>query len=164
MENKLSKNDIIGLFILVIVIGLVGFIFLNNNIEKNENTTQVGSKSSEINNELAFDLDLSSLSYNLPNYTKICLPETKQACTPEGKCENIKPTVFLLYDEPNSMIYRCDNKPCDGYEVSKNESGLFTYLEPITPRGFIVKISSDNKYVETVSFGLDTLISYGYCQ
>ncbi|MFH1968125.1 MAG: hypothetical protein ABIJ84_01940 [bacterium] len=159
----MQKSHIYILIVLVVIM-VGGFVFLNNKIEKNENTTQVGSKSSEINNELAFDLDLSSLSYNLPSYTKICLPQTKQACTPEGSCENIKPTVFLLYDEPNNMIYRCDNKPCDGYEVSKNESGLFTYLEPTTPRGFTVKISSDNKYVETVSLGLDTLISYGVCQ
>jgi len=62
------------------------------------------------------------------------------------------------------MIYRCDNKPCDGYEMNKTESGLYTILEPIIPRGFTVKISSDNSYVETASIGLDQFISYGACR
>ena len=62
------------------------------------------------------------------------------------------------------MIYRCDNKPCDGYEIKINQSSIYTYIEPTEPRGFTVKISNDNKYTETVSLGLDTFISYGTCR
>ena len=113
--------------------------------------------------DLTFDIDVSTLSYQLPAYTKICLPKTKQQCSEAG-CEPVKPTVFILYDENNSMVYRCDNKPCDGYKIVKNESGLFTVLEPIEARAFSVKLSFDNKYIETVGFGLDTLVSHGTCK
>lgn len=113
--------------------------------------------------KFSFDIDISNLSYTLPSYTKLCTPNRKQACSNEG-CEDIQPTVFLVYDEINNMIYRCDNKPCDGYEVKTTPSGLYTYIEPIEPRGFTVKISSDNEYVETVNLGLDTFISHGTCK
>jgi len=113
--------------------------------------------------KLSFDIDISSLSYTLPDYTKLCIPNKKQSCSNDG-CEDIQPTVFLVYDEINNMIYRCDNKPCDGYEVKTTPSGLYTYIEPIEPRGFTVKISDDNEYVETVSLGLNTFVSYGTCK
>ncbi len=142
-----NKNTI---FIIIIIL-VAGFFLFGNT--QDENT-----------NDLAFDLDITSLSYNLPSYTKICLPEKKQYCTSDGSCENIKPVVFLLYNETSNTIYRCDDKPCDGYEMNKTESGLYTILEPITPRGFTVKISSDNSYVETTSLGLDQFISYGECK
>ncbi len=138
------------IFIIIIVL-VVGFFLLRDT--QGENT-----------NDLAFDLDITSLSYSLPSYTQACLPEKKQYCTSGGSCENIKPAVFLLYDEINSMIYRCDDKPCDSYEMNKTESGLYTILEPIIPRGFTVKISSDDSYVETASIGLDQFISYGACR
>jgi hypothetical protein len=114
-------------------------------------------------NELNFDIDISKLDYVLPAYTMLCTPDRKQACSDDG-CEDIKPTVFLAYDEVNNMIYRCDTKPCDGYKVNTIQSGLYTYIEPIEPRGFTVKISDDNKYVETASIGLLTLISHGTCR
>ena len=113
--------------------------------------------------DLTFDIDVFSLSYQLPFHTKMCLPDTKQQCS-ESECKPIKPTVFILYDEENSLVYRCDEKPCDSYEVVRNESGLFTVLEPIETRAFSVKLSSNNKYTETVGFGLDTLVSHGTCR
>ncbi len=116
-----------------------------------------------ISNKFSFDIDVSNLSYTLPSHTKLCTPDRKQECSSEG-CEDIQPTVFLAYDEPNNMIYRCDNKPCDGYEVQTSQSGLYTNIAPIEPRGFTVKVSSDNEYVETVNLGLNTLVSYGTCR
>ncbi len=116
-----------------------------------------------ISKKFSFDIDISNLSYTLPSYTKLCIPNRKQVCSSEG-CEAIKPTVFLVYDEINNMIYRCDNKPCDGYKVKTSQSGFYTYIEPIEPRGFTVKISNNNEYIETVSLGLDILVSYGDCK
>jgi len=84
-------------------------------------------------------------------------------CSDNG-CEDIQPTVFLAYDEDNNLIYRCDNKPCDSYKVKVSQSWIYTYIEPTNPRGFSVKISNDNKYIETVSIGLNTLVSYGVCK
>ncbi|MBT4455833.1 hypothetical protein HOC54_01660 [Candidatus Peregrinibacteria bacterium] len=121
------------------------------------------SESDGNDTKMKFDIDVYNLNYTLPSYTKLCIPDRKQACSSDG-CEDIQPTVFLAYDDINGMIYRCDTKPCDAYEVEISQSGLYTYVEPIEPRGFTVKISSDNEYVETVSFGMTTLVSYGFCR
>lgn len=114
-------------------------------------------------NNFSFDIDVNNLNYSLPNYTKLCIPDRKEACSIDG-CEDIQPNVFLVFDETKEMIYRCDNKPCDGYNVKINQSGFYTYVEPVESYGFTVKISNDNEYVETVSIGLVTLISYGTCK
>ncbi len=123
----------------------------------------VGCTNKEQWEKFSFNIDISNLNYTLPNYTKICTPNKKQVCSSDG-CENIQPTVFLAYDETNNMIYRCDNQSCDGYEITNKPSGLYTYIEPTEPRGFTVKISNTNEYTETVSMGLDTLVSYGTCK
>ena len=111
---------------------------------------------------LWFHIVISQLNYSLPHYTKICLPETKQFCD-EGKCNNVKATVFVLYDEDNNKIYRCDNNPCDGYDTISKKSGKYVIIEPIAPRHYSVKISVDNKYIESAGLLLSTYISYGKC-
>ncbi len=113
--------------------------------------------------DLSFDININNLSYILPEYTKICIPNRKQYCTTNG-CEDIKPTVFVLYDENNNMVYRCDNNPCDGYEVTSSPSGMFTNITPVEPRGLSVKIADNGEYTESATLGLDTLISYGTCK
>jgi len=122
----------------------------NNQLEKNQKS-------------LDFDLNLSLLSYTLPEYTKICLPNLRYDCSSNACIQN-KPSVFILYDENSNTVYRCDNNPCDGYEVYKNISGLYTNLTSQNPTGAIWKISVDNQYVETVSLGLDFIIYRGQCQ
>lgn len=139
----------------VLIIGVLLFGFLMVLIS--------GGLQGDSKTDLAFDIDIQKLSYQLPSYTKACLPDTKQKCSDEG-CEDVKPSVFVLYDENNDIIYRCDNKPCDTYQVSRKESGQFVILEPLEPRAYSVKISADNRYVETVGFGLDILVSYGTCK
>jgi hypothetical protein len=111
---------------------------------------------------LKFDLDVSSLSYKLPPHTKFCLPETRNDCS-SGACEQKKPAVFVLYDEVSSQIYRCDNNPCSGFSVIAEESGFYINLTPVSPNGSMYKISSDNRYVETVSLGLDLIMYEGKC-
>lgn len=139
------------IFIAIMIVSIGGFLiyFLNN------------SKKS-----LAFDLDISSLSYSLPAHTNICLPEKKEFCKADGGCEYIKPTVFLLYNEPFDTLYRCDDKPCEGYLVNRTQDDSFIYLEPVppAPEGLSVRISYYDDYVETVNFGPDTLVSYGKCE
>lgn len=168
MEKNLKLVAFIGI---IIASFAVAYYFLFTAPQQSQPQTEKETTNGQVNefldsttkDALAFDIDVSNLSYQLPPYTKICLPETKQQCSEAG-CEDVKPTVFILYDENNSMVYRCDNKPCDGYEVERNESGLFTILEPIEARSFSVKLSFNNKYVETVGFGLDTLVSHGTCK
>jgi hypothetical protein len=123
-------------------------------------TTETPQEKSSAN--LKFDLDLSSLSYKLPTHTKLCIPETRNDCL-SGVCKKDKPVVFVLYDKNTNKIYRCDNNPCDGFKVLAEKSGLYTNLTPKTPNGTMYKFSSDNKYVETVSLGLDLIIYQGKC-
>lgn len=168
MEKNLKLMALIGI---VIASFAVAYYFLFTAPQQSQPQTEEESVNEDVDeflesttkDDLTFDIDVSTLSYQLPPYTKMCLPETKQQCSEVG-CEPVKPTVFILYDENNSIVYRCDNKPCDGYEVERNESGLFTVLEPIEARAFSVKLSFDNKYIETVGFGLDTLVSHGTCK
>lgn len=167
MEKQLKLVALTGIIIASFAVAYY-FLFTapqqsQTQIEEAPANQQADEFLGDTKDDLTFDIDVSALSYQLPPYTKICLPETKQQCGEVG-CESVKPTVFVLYDENNSIVYRCDNKPCDGYEVVRVESGLFTVLQPVEPRVFSVKLSFDNKYVETVGFGLDTLVSHGICK
>jgi hypothetical protein len=144
---------------LIIIIGVVvligGYLLFT---QKNE----VGTNKITTNNNQSFDLDINSLTYQLPEYSKICLPESRFDCS-SGGCERNQPTVFVLYDEDVSKVYRCGNSPCDSYDVTKEVSGLYTNLTPVTPNGSLWKLSEDNQYVETVSIGLGFIIYNGSC-
>jgi hypothetical protein len=138
----------------MIILSFVGFLYLSQKDKILTIETQV---------DLRFKLDTNNLSYTLPKYTKLCTPESTQACSSDG-CKKVLPTVFLAYDESNNMIYRCDNKPCDGYLVEEGKSGTYTNITPVNPNGLAVKISNENKYMEVASMGLSTLTSYGSCK
>lgn len=143
---------------------LAGAVLLSGctSLTKNNNQTNTIDKTEVTAQNIKFDLNLNSLAYQLPTYTKICSPETRYNCSADG-CKQDKPVVFVLYDENVNKVYRCDKKPCDGYDVSKEVSGLYTNLTPVTPNGSFVKLSDDNEYVETVSLGLDSIIYRGKC-
>ena len=149
----MAKNNEISWSIIGITIIVILLIYSSNNKLAERTPDQSG---------LTFDIDLSSLSYQLPRHTKICIPETKQECNENG-CKQIKATVFLLIDEIRYKAYRCDNKPCDSYDINIQRSGLFTNIAPLTPKGWSIKTDSENNYTETTSFGLTKLISYGSC-
>lgn len=146
------------LALLICILTLTGCSMLT----KDNNQTSTTAVKKENSQDFKFDLDVNSLSYQLPAYTKICTPESRYNCSTEG-CEEGKPVVFVLYDENASKVYRCDNNPCDGYSVKEDISGLYKNLTPIIPNGSLVKLSSDNEYVETVSLGLDFIIYRGHC-
>lgn len=150
-----------NLIVIIGIIILVGGYFLFT--QKNDAITNTNQSNKVItNNDQSFDLDINSLTYQLPEYSKICIPESADVCLSSG-CTGDKPSVFVLYDENASKVYRCDNKPCDGYDVSKEVSGQYINLTPVTPNGSLYKLSDDNKYVETVSLGLDFIIYRGTC-
>lgn len=172
MGESFEKNKIfVGIIMASFIIG--GFIYLSkpNSSTTSDNSKMTNAGSPNISTEnLSFDLDIPNLSYDLPEYTKICLPETRNDCSSDGNCVKNKPVVFLLLNERskhdpllNDIIYRCDQNPCDDYLVEKAISGLYTNLSPKIPTGFMVKISSNNEYFETVSFGLDFIINKGKC-
>ncbi len=116
-----------------------------------------------------FNLDLANLNYPLPAHSKICLPEVKYQCSSNG-CERTKPTVFILYDEINSIVYRCDDKPCDAYEMEEFPGGAFKYLVPKDGGNLTFKMADGaalpgiaNQYVETAGILLDVMVSHGTC-
>ena len=156
--NKITEKITLPVAVIIAAIILAVGFYVASTI--NGPTTEVSM--GDTKDDLTFDIDVATLSYQLPSFTKMCLPETTQQCGEAG-CNPRKPTVFILYNENNNTLYRCDKKPCDGYEVMRNEGGLFTVLEPVEPRAFSVKLSFDGKYIETVGFGLDTLVSHGTC-
>jgi hypothetical protein len=110
-----------------------------------------------------FDIDITSLDYQLPTHDLICTPSSKQSCSSDKGCIEIQPSVFLVYDSKTGSVYRCDDQPCDKYAVEKVESGLFYSLVSTEDRDFRLKISDEGGYIETVGLGLVDLTSYGTC-
>ena len=116
---------------------------------------------------LSFDVDINSLSYQLPSYDKLCIPEAKIACS-NNECKSIKPTVFVLYDSVSNKVYRCDKIWCDWYDSISSVSSIYDTIQPIEPKWFFVKIEKienqrKDNYIEVVTLLLDTLISKWTC-
>ena len=57
---------------------------------------------------------------------------------------------------------RCDRN-CDTYEVDIVTAGIFTNMQPTSPRGTVVKVLGAREYVEIVTLGLSVHISSGEC-
>jgi len=145
---------------LVLLIGTLTLSSCSSNYHNNTLTSTSQIKTEKVDD--SFDLNINSLSYQLPSYTKICLPKSRYNCYSDG-CKKTKPAVFVLYDDNLSKVYRCDSQPCDGYDVKKDVSGEYINLTPLIPGSSSVKFSSGNEYVETVSLGLDFIIYRGIC-
>jgi hypothetical protein len=104
-----------------------------------------------------------------PAHNTACFPAKKLLCN-SGACENVEPKVFNLISGSSQSpsltptFSRCDAKGCDTYESRFEPSGEFVNVQPLNPKGMMFKMSlSDSKYVEVVTLGLDTHVSYGYC-
>lgn len=147
------------------IIVLSSFALLLSGCNANDNNIN--------NKDLSFDIDFSSLSYKLPEYTKMCIPEIRNSCSKEG-CEQIKPTVFVLYDKNSKTLYRCGEKPCDSYSVDEYPRGIFTYLRPTDAKELSIKIADGatvdivapemkNEYIELAGSMLGVMVSNGKC-
>jgi hypothetical protein len=132
-----------------------------------------GCNTQVISSDLEFDVNLATLSYDLPQYDKICIPDIKHYCDKDG-CKRIKPLVFILYDKINKIVYRCDEKPCDALPVEVYNRGIFTYLRPEDAKELSIKIADDpsvdnfnfgmkNEYIEILNSMLGVFISNGKC-
>ena len=78
--------------------------------------------------DFKFNLDISTLGYELPLHTMVCIPEKKISCS-KATCTEEIPTVFLLYNESIQTLYRCDSRPCDAYLVEDSLGGAFRNLK-----------------------------------
>lgn len=93
-----------------------------------------------------------------------CTPSKKNYCE-GGSCEEMEPTVWVIFDPISKSASRCDNAGCDTYEVVSGQSGAFTNIQRPSQGGWDVKIDNTNgDYTETATLGLGSYISSGTCE
>ena len=98
-----------------------------------------------------------------PAYASVrCAIQAKYSCSPEG-CEGVKPSVSSRIDLERGTYSRCDTKGCEDYAAAISRSGDFANVA-LPERGMLAKVSmSDGAFVEIVTLGLGTLVSYDTC-
>ncbi len=158
-----------NIFIVILIIAL-GLVYFYSNKPSNNQVSQFN----QIDWDNPFDknIALESVYRNstqLPKHNTVCFPAKKLLCN-SGACENVEPKVFNLItdaSQSSSLVpkfSRCDSKGCDVYDSQFEPSGEYVNIQPLAPKGMIFKMSlADSKYVEVVTLGLDTHVSYGYC-
>ncbi len=94
----------------------------------------------------------------------ICNPSRKTFCS-EGKCTDMKASVWVTIEPALKTASRCDSKGCDNYNVLLSESGIFTNLTRPGNDSWTVKVNNiDGSYTEVTGLLLDQYISYGSCK
>jgi len=104
---------------------------------------------------------------SLPSHDLYCVPSTKSYCNVDG-CKNVEANVFVLLginqSKDSLFMARCDDKPCDIYDVNLLQSGEFTTFETKEPHGILFRTSNlDQSYVEVVTLGTESFVSNGFC-
>lgn len=148
----------------VIVISSFYFNFYSKpEVKSNEKTQQVNKTDSATK-----VLNLyNKMSSSLPPHDLYCIPSKKSYCTLEG-CKDVEANVFLLLgitrQKDSLFMARCDNKPCDVYDVNILQSGAFTTFETKESHGILFKTSQlDQSFVEVVTLGTESFVSNGHC-
>lgn len=158
-----NKNIIIG----VLAIILLGSLYFNfqskSEVSLNENTQQV----KQTDNATKVTNLYNQMSSSLPVHDLYCVPSKKSYCTLEG-CKDVEANVFVLLGktqkEDGLFMARCDNKPCDVYDVNLSQSGAFTTFETKEPHGILFRTSQlDQSFIEVVTLGTESFVSNGYC-
>lgn len=106
-------------------------------------------------------------STSLPNHHTLCVPAKKYLCN-GANCKDAPTKVFDLIGgtREKPTISRCDSMGCDTYDAKLDDSGEYKNIQPVDPKGFMLKMSYntvDKKYVEMATLGLDLYLTYGYC-
>lgn len=160
---KENKNIIIAV-LAVILIGSLYFNFQSKSeVSLNENIQQV----KQTDNATKVTNLYNQMSPSLPAHDLYCVPSKKSYCTLEG-CKDVEANVFVLLGktqkEDGLFMARCDNKPCDVYDVNLSQSGVFTTFETKEPHGILFRTSQlDQSFVEVVTLGTESFVSNGYC-
>lgn len=159
------------LVIIIILILAVGIIYVYISGVSNNQVSQLFDETDQ-NKPFDKNITLENVYKNstqLPEHNTVCFPTKKFLCN-DGMCENVEPKVFNLISgssvssSQNPTLSRCDGKGCDIYDSRFEPSGEHVNVQPFDPKGMIFKMSLVNlKFVEVVTLGLDTHISYGYC-
>ena len=158
-----NKNIIIAI-LAIILIGSLYFNFQSKSeVSLNENNQQVNPT----DNATKVTNLYNQMSSSLPAHDLYCVPSKKSYCTLEG-CKDVEANVFVLLGktqkEDGLFMARCDNKPCDVYDVNLSQSGMFTSFETKEPHGILFRTSQlDQSFVEVVTLGTESFVSNGYC-
>ena len=106
-------------------------------------------------------------STSLPSHHTLCVPSKMYLCN-GADCKDAPAKVFDLIGgtRENPTISRCDTIGCDTYDAQRDDSGEYKNIQPVDPKGFMLKMSYnsvDKKYLEIATLGLDVYLTYGYC-
>ena len=161
----MEKNK--NIIIVILAIALLGSLYFNfqskSEVSLNENVQQV----KQTDNATKVTKLYNQMSSSLPAHDLYCIPSKKFYCTLEG-CKDVEANVFVLLGktarEDGLFMARCDNKPCDVYDVKLSQSGAFTTFETKEPHGILFRTSQlDQSFIEVVTLGTESFVSNGYC-
>ena len=158
-----NKNIIIAVLV-VILFGSLYFNFQSKpEVPLNEDTPQV----KQTDNATKVTNLYNQMSSSLPAHDLYCVPSKKSYCTLEG-CKDVEANVFVLLGKNQKkdslFMARCDNKPCDVYDVNLSQSGAFTTFETKESHGILFRTSQlDQSFIEVVTLGTESFVSNGYC-
>jgi hypothetical protein len=94
----------------------------------------------------------------------VCTPQRRLVCN-SGTCEAASPVVHIRITRQSPIqgtMSRCDHD-CDTYPVNISSAGLFTSVQPVMPRGTLVKVMGARKFIEIATIGLEVHYSSGEC-
>ena len=164
-ENKVIVAIILGSLFIAVAVYISRQPITSAPLGSQENTQQEQVKQS--NSEVKVTNLHTQMLPSLPAHDLYCIPSKKSYCSLEG-CENVEPNVFILLGktqkEDGLFLARCDNKPCDIYDVNLLQSGEFTTFETKEPHGILFRTSNlDQSFIEVVTLGTESFVSSGHC-
>lgn len=163
--NWIKQNKIASTIILVLV-AILAIVYFNKqpattflSPQENQQQTTRNDNASKVSNLY------NQMLPSLPAHNLYCIPSKKSYCTLEG-CKDVEANVFILLGQRKDSLFlaRCDNKPCDMYDVNLVQSGEFTSFETKEPHGMLFRTSNlDQSFIEVVTLGTESFVSNGYC-
>lgn len=167
MDKWIKENKITTTLVIILAI-IFGIVYFNKQTipppaDFQENTQQI--KQSD-NIRTVTNL-YNQMSPTLPPHDLYCIPSKKSHCSLAG-CKDVEANIFILLGKTQKadglFMARCDNKPCDVYDVNLLQSGAFTTFETKEPHGMLFRTSQlDQSFIEVVTLGTESLISNGFC-
>ena len=163
--NWIKENKIASAIIIILVV-VLAIVYLDKQPTPTSLVPQENSQQATQNNNASKVSNLyKQMLPSLPAHDLYCIPSKKSYCTLEG-CEDVEANIFILLGQKKDSLFlaRCDNKPCDVYDVNLIQSGEFTSFETKEPHGMLFRTSNlDQSFIEVVTLGTDSFVSNGYC-
>src|SRR3989344_7271874 len=163
--NWIKENKIASAIIIILVV-VLAIVYLDKQPTPTSSVPQENSQQATQNNNASKVSNLyKQMLPSLPAQDLYCIPSKKSYCTLEG-CEDVEANIFILLGQKKDSLFldRCDNKPCDVYDVNLIQSGEFTSFETKEPHGMLFRTSNlDQSFIEVVTLGTDSFVSNGYC-